>query len=194
MASSLNIESIRSAGLLGLVGVALEIISSIVITVSHETTYYVDTALGIMGLLAVLTALHKLSRAYNSPDIFRHALYGAVTIIVGWALVTSISALAVVGISPTAHLIGLPIMINPTGTLGLAITLWVVFYIFTVIAYAHLRNAYTELTNTSNINNFRSAAKWYWYGALTYVVAVGEILVLLGDLYALVGYNKLRRL
>jgi len=70
--------------------------------------------------------------------------------------------------------------------------LWIIAYVFVILEYRFFRDAYRELARSSGVNDFDNAAKWYWYGALLFIILVGGILILVGDVYALLGYNKLR--
>ena len=72
------------------------------------------------------------------------------------------------------------------------IVLWIIAYVFVILEYRFFRDAYRELARLSGVSDFDNAAKWYWYGALLFIILVGGILILVGDVYALLGYNKLR--
>jgi uncharacterized membrane protein len=71
-------NDIKSAGTLGLVGTVLMLVGLI----PHAEI------LSIVGLILVLIALNKLSKAYNNEAIWRNALYGFVMGIVGAVVLT----------------------------------------------------------------------------------------------------------
>ena len=48
------------------------------------------------------------------------------------------------------------------------------------------------MARSSSVEDFNKAAKWYWYGALLLIILVGAILIIVGNIYALLGYSKLR--
>jgi Predicted membrane protein len=174
-------NDIKSAGTLGLVGTVLMLVGLI----PHAEI------LSIVGLILVLIALNKLSKAYNNEAIWRNALYGFVMGIVG-AVVLVIAVFAYIIPILTMH----ALFPSPYG-FGLSflvffIVLWTIAYVFTILEYRFFRDAYRELARSSGINDFNDAAKWYWYGALLFIIIVGAILILVGDVYALLGYNKLR--
>ncbi|KUO93927.1 MAG: hypothetical protein AT713_03105 [Caldivirga sp. JCHS_4] len=176
-------DEIKSAGTLGLVGIVLMLVGLIPYA----------GVLSIVGLVFVLIALNKLSKAYNNETIWRNALYGFIMGIVG-AVVLVIAVFAY--LMPMLALHVPPMIASPygfgTSLLVFFIILWIIAYVFAILEYRFFRDAYRELARSSGINDFNDAAKWYWYGALLFIILVGGILILVGDVYALLGYNKLR--
>ncbi|WP_069806836.1 DUF996 domain-containing protein [Vulcanisaeta thermophila] len=197
MASGLNVEDIRSAGLLGLIGIILMLLSI------AAAVAYAGAGLGLVGLIMVLMALNKLSKAFNRPSIFRNALYAVITGIVGIVLIIVVVVLAYLAVNISAAVSAAPFTTSTLsrsyGSLASSIAIVIIFitlaaavYIIIVFSYRFFRNAYIELAEASGIGDFRSTAKWYWYGALTAIVLVGVVLILIGHIYAALGYNKLR--
>jgi uncharacterized membrane protein len=172
-------KEVKSAGMLGLVGIVLMLIGL--------TPY--TSVLNIAGLILVLIALYKLSRAYGNEAIWRNALYSVVAGIVG---------VGVIAIAVIAYLMSMfmhaPLM-NPVpisnGYLGFVIGV-IAAYVLIVIEYYFLRGAYRELARLSGVEDFNKAAWWYWRGALLLIVLVGAIFIIIGHVYALLGYNRLR--
>lgn len=206
MTSSVDVEEVRSAGLVGLIGVIFMILSF-----AGAFGPYTAAGLGLAGIIMVLIALNKLSKAFGRPGIFKNALYAVVAIIVG-IVVVILAPLAVfasavpfvhitTSISPhppstpipsaTAIKSSVAPVIEPS-TIAVIVALVAAAYVVIIVSYRFLKNAYVELADASGVGDFRSAAKWYWYGALTAIILVGLILILVGDVYALLGYNKLR--
>ena len=172
-------DEIKSAGTLGLVGVILILVGLIPYA----------GVLSIVGLILVLIALNKLSKAYGNDAIWRNALYGFIMSIVV-SVVLVIAAFAYIIPILTMH------VPSPYG-FGLSflvffVILWIIAYVFVILEYRFFRDAYRELARSSGINDFNDAAKWYWYGALLFIILVGAILIIVGHIYALLGYNKLR--
>ncbi len=181
-------DEIKSAGTLGLAGVILMLVGTLLGFVSYVGI------LGLVGVILVLIALNKLSKAYNNEAIWRNALYGFVMGIVG-VVVLVIAVFAY--LMPMLALHALPMIVPPphgfgTSLLVFFIVLFIIAYVFIVLEYRFFRDAYRELARSSGINDFNDAAKWYWYGALLFIILVGAILILVGHVYALLGYNKLR--
>ncbi len=173
-------DEIKSAGTLGLVGVILMLVGLIP---------YAEV-LSIVGLILVLIALNKLSKAYNNETIWRNALYGFIMGIIG-AVVLVIAIFAYIGI-PIYTMHALSPYDFGLSFLVFFIVLLIIAYVFVILEYRFFRDAYRELARSSGINDFNDAAKWYWYGALLFIILVGAILILIGHVYALLGYNKLR--
>jgi len=176
-------DKIKSAGTLGLVGTVLMLVGLIPYA----------GVLNVVGLVLVLIALNKLSKAYGNDTIWRNALYGFIIGIVETVmLVFAVFAY----LMPMLALHVPPMIASPygfgTSLLVFFIILWIIAYVFVLLEYRFFRNAYRELARSSGVNNFDNAAKWYWYGALLLIIFVGVFLILVGDVYALLGYNKLR--
>jgi len=174
-------SDVRTAGTLGLVGVILMLVGLIPYA----------GVLSIVGLILVLIALNRLSKAYGNDAIWRNALYGFVTGIIG-VVVLVVAVFAY--LAPLLALHALPMVPYNFGTSFLVffVVLFVIAYVFAILEYRFFRNAYRELAGSSGVEDFNKAARWYWIGALTLIVLVGAILVLVGHIYALLGYNKLR--
>jgi len=174
-------NEVRSAGTLGLVGVILMLVGLIPYA----------GVLSIVGLILVLIALNRLSRAYGNDAIWRNALYGFIMGIVGVVVLV----VAVFAYLMPILLLHAPPMIPynfGTGFLVFFIVLFIIAYVFSILEFRFFRNAYRELAGSSGVEDFNKAARWYWIGALTLIVLVGAILILVGHIYALLGYNKLR--
>ncbi|MCG2880656.1 MAG: DUF996 domain-containing protein [Vulcanisaeta sp.] len=174
-------DEIKSAGTLGLVGVILMLVGLIPQA----------GVLSVVGLILVLIALNKLSKAYGNDAIWRNTLYGFITGIIG---VVVLVAAVFAYLMPMLALHALPMIPYGFGMKFLVffIVLFIIAYVFVVLEYRFFRNAYRELARSSGINDFNDAAKWYWRGALLFIIIVGAILILIGHVYALLGYNKLR--
>ncbi|BDR91549.1 DUF996 domain-containing protein [Vulcanisaeta souniana] len=56
-----------------------------------------------------------------------------------------------------------------------------------------MENAYTALESPSNMNEHSDASRWYWLGSLLTIVFVGVILLIVADIYAILGYYRLSR-
>lgn len=162
-------EDTRSAGTLGFVGSILMLIP------------YVS----IVGDILVLIALYRLSRAYGNNAIWSNALYALVTAIVSGIILAFVLA-------GTAYLSLIYMGPGALSRLGMAIAFFVAFYIIILISGFFLRNAYNELGRSSGVGDFESAARWYWLGAILTIIIVGLILYIVADVYAILGYSKLR--
>jgi len=82
--------------------------------------------------------------------------------------------------------------LDPSLSVGIVAATFVVVYVFVILSGRYYRNLYNELANSSGMSEFRDAAKWTWLGVLLLIVIVGGILVLVGRIFALLGYNRLK--
>ena len=98
----------------------------------------------------------------------------------------------IVGVGYIGSLIHMgPSLSSTFGVLGPIIALTIALYVIIVISGFFMRRTYDELGALSGIANFNKAAKWYWLGALL-VIAIGGVLLIVADIYAILGYNELR--
>lgn len=183
-------EKVRSAGELAFIGVIIQLAGLLLGGLATLAGYIVE-----------LIAIKRLSEAFNNPAIWRNALNAVITAIVGTVVFIA---------SIFAFLFGLPLLLIPKNPylysslyignpylypllyIGIVAAIFVVVYVFVLLLGRYYRNLYNELANSSGISEFRDAAKWTWLGALLFIVIVGAILVLVGRIFALLGYNRLK--
>jgi uncharacterized membrane protein len=172
-------EKVRSAGELAFIGVIIQLAGLLLGGLATLAGYIVE-----------LIAIKRLSEAFNNPAIWRNALNAVILAIVG-AVVLIASIFAFLFGFPL-----LPISMNPHLYsflyIGIVAVIFVVAYVFVLLSGRYYRNLYNELANSSGISEFRDAAKWTWLGALLFIVIVGAILALVGRIFALLGYNRLK--
>ena len=172
-------EKVRSAGELAFIGVIIQLAGLLLGGLATLAGYIVE-----------LIAIKRLSEAFNNPAIWRNALNAVITAIVGTVVLIA---------SIFAFLFGLPLLLIPMNPylypllfIGTAAAIFVVAYVFILLSGRYYRNLYNELANSSGICEFRDAARWTWLGALLFIVIVGAVLVLVGRIFALLGYNRLK--
>jgi uncharacterized membrane protein len=172
-------ERVRSAGRLAFIGVIIQLAGLLLGGLAT-----------LVGYIVELIAIKRLSEAFNNPAIWRNALYAVIIAIVGTVVLIA-STFAFLFRLPQ-----LPIPMNssqyPSLYIGIVAAIFVVAYVFVLLLGRYYRNLYNELANSSGISEFRDAAKWTWLGVLLFIVIVGAILALVGRIFALLGYNKLR--
>lgn len=166
-------EKVRSAGELAFIGVIIQLAGLLLGGLAT-----------LAGFIVELIAIRRLSEAFNNPAIWRNALNAVIAAVVGTVvLIASITLLF--GLMPmNPHL-------YPSLSIGIS-AIFVVVYVFVLLSGRYYRNLYNELANSSGISEFRDAAKWTWLGVLLFIVIVGAILVLVGRIFALLGYNRLK--
>jgi uncharacterized membrane protein len=172
-------EQVRSAGELAFIGVIIQLAGLLL-----------GGLVTLAGYIVELIAIKRLSEAFNNPAIWRNALYAVITAIVGTV---------VFSVSIFAFFFGVPQLLTPENPylypflfIGIVAAIFVVIYVFVLLSGRFYRNLYNELANSSGISEFRDAAKWTWLGAILLIVIVGAILVLVGRIFALLGYNRLK--
>ncbi len=174
-------EQVRSAGELAFIGVIIQLAGLLL------GGLLVGQLLGglatLTGFIVELIAIKRLSEAFNNPAIWRNALY---------AVITAIASIFAFLFGLTLLIIPMNPYLYPLLSIGIVAAIFVVAYVFILLAGRYYRNLYNELANSSGISEFRDAAKWTWLGALLFIVIVGAVLVLVGRIFALLGYNRLK--
>jgi uncharacterized membrane protein len=172
-------EQVRSAGELAFIGVIIQLAG---LPLGGLAT--------LAGCIVELIAVKRLSEAFNNPAIWRNALYAVITAIVGTVVLIA---------SIFMFLFGFPLLLIPMNPclypflyIGIVAAIFVVAYVFVLLSGRYCRNLYNELANSSGISEFRDAAWLTWLGALLFIVIVGAVLVLVGRIFALLGYNRLK--
>ena len=182
---SVDYDRIRRGGEYGFIGILLELIGSIVSLASRVGGMIV----AIVGLIILLVSLHELSEELGEENIFKYGIYGLVVSIVG-SVIIAVSFLGVL-------LHGF-ISLSFSSIIGAAIGAFIALYILLVIIgyiYKRIYEMLSEKTLTLNSEasqNFKSAAKWYWIGVLLVIIIVGAVLVIIGQIYALIAFNNLQ--
>ena len=169
----------------------------------------------LIGAILVLTALYSLGRYYQEGGIFNNALYGIVTGIVGvviavavgisvvlvniqdflmklfpswngdWSAIPSLS-----GMTPNTSNIGIgdiiPFIVG-------AILIFVIFWVFAIIATFLIRRSLTQLSVKSSVGLFGTAGILLLVGAfLVIVFGLGLILMWIAALILAIAFFRLK--
>ena len=169
----------------------------------------------LIGAILVLTALYSLGRYYQEGGIFNNALYGIVTGIVGvviavavgisvvlvniqdflmklfpswngdWSTIPSLS-----GMTPNTSNIGIgdiiPFIVG-------AILIFVILWIFAIIATFLIRRSLTQLSVKSSVGLFGTAGILLLVGAfLVIVFGLGLILMWIAALILAIAFFRLK--
>ena len=169
----------------------------------------------LIGAILVLTALYSLGRYYQEGGIFNNALYGIVTGIVGvviavavgisvvlvniqdflmklfpswngdWSTIPSLS-----GMTPNTSNIGIgdiiPFIVG-------AILIFVIFWVFAIIATFLIRRSLTQLSVKSSVGLFGTAGILLLIGAfLVIVFGLGLILMWIAALILAIAFFRLK--
>ncbi len=172
---------------------------------------YVLAALGLVGTILILVALHGLANFYREGSIFNNALYGVIVAIVGiviagvivFAVVLSnITALidqfypgwngdwaSLAGMTPNTTNIDYTALI-PFIT-GLA-AVWVVMWIFAIVFSFLVRRSLKAVTAKSTVNMFGTAGLLLLIGGLLTVIFIGWALMWIAALLLAVAFFQLK--
>jgi uncharacterized membrane protein len=169
----------------------------------------------LIGAILVLTALYGLGGYYKEGGIFNNALYGIITGIVGvviaigvgiaivlvnikdflmtlfpswngdWSTISSLS-----GMTPNTSNIGIgdviPFIVD-------AIVIFIILWVFAIIATFLIRRSLTQLSAKSNVGLFGTAGLLLLIGAfLIIVVGLGLILIWIATLILAIAFFRLK--
>ena len=134
----------------------------------------------VIGALLILLALRRLSKAYNNDAIWRNALYAIVTNIIGLILILTIAI-------SLASSFTIPSSASKVGV-------FLISYVFILVSGWFMKNAYSELSKSSGVEYFSKVAKWYWISAILTIIAVGLILLIIAQIYMILGFRRLKNL
>ncbi len=156
-------------------------------------------AIAISGLILFLLAMHRLSKYYNEPAIFKNVLYASViniaVAIIGW-IILSIYRSSIIGQIPSGG-------INTTATttpnvsaflnliFAILIFAFIAFILFVSCAILYWR-AFNKLAEKSQIDDFKTAGLLYLLGSVLMIILVGAILIWVAWIYAAQGFHKLK--
>jgi len=168
-------EKVRSAGELAFIGIIIQLAGLLLGGLAT-----------LAGFIVELIAIKRLSEAFNNPAIWRNALNAVIAAIAGTVVLIASTFTLLFGLMPmNPHL-------YPLLSIGIVAAIFAVVYVFVLLSGRYYRNLYNELANSGGISEFRDAAKWTWLGVLLLIVIVGGILLLVGRIFALLGYNRLK--
>jgi len=155
---------------------------------------YVGWVLGIIGIILLLRSMKELSNYYQDEGIYKNSLIGVKFYIV---------ALVAVGVAIAAILVGVG---SATGftfknfvpTVGFGVSLiaffasFIVAFVFFVLATSHLRKTFDTLAQKSGEASFTTAGNLLWWGAILSIVVVGLVLILIGWIFATIGFFTMK--
>ena len=169
----------------------------------------------LIGAILVLTALYSLGNYYKDSGIFNNALYGIMAGIVGvisavaiglaivlpnikdflmtifpswngdWSTISSLS-----GMTPNTSNIGIGDVIP---FISAAIVIFVILWIFAIIATFFVRRSFVRLSAKTNVGLFSTAGLLLLIGAfLVIVVGLGLILIWVATLILAIAFFKMK--
>jgi uncharacterized membrane protein len=155
--------------------------------------------IAITGLILFLLAMHRLSKYYAEPTIFKNVLYAfiiiiAVTII--GQIISYVYTSSIIGHIPSGG-------INTTAStspdvsafVSLIIAIFaaaIIMFIFLVLCAVLYWRAFNKLAEKSQIDDFKTAGLLYLLGSVLMIILVGAILIWVAWIYAAQGFHKLK--
>lgn len=170
--------------------------------------------LGLIGAVLILVSLYGLAGYYGEPKIFRNALYGIITGIVGvviaaiiifvllWASMQTLiyqfypnwdgNPASLSGFVPDASAIQ-NMDINTLFTIAIGfIAILVIMWIAAIIASIFVRRSLGHLSDKSSVGLFRTAGLLFLIGACLTIVFIGIILMWIAVLLLAIGFLQLK--
>ncbi len=151
--------------------------------------------LGILSLAAIilfLIAMHSLSHYYSEPRIFRNALYGFLTNIIGGAVLIVIAAAFVFSI---IHSVSTGTSIATAIGVGIALLILAAVVgalVIGIVSGIFYMRAFHALGDKSGVNNFQTAGTLYLVGSILQIVFFGSLILWIGWIFAAIGFNSLK--
>jgi uncharacterized membrane protein len=170
--------------------------------------------LGLIGVVLILVSLYGLAGYYKEPKIFRNALYGIITGIVGvviaaivlfvllWASMQTLmyqlypnwdgNPASLSGFVPDASAIQ-NMDINTLFTIAIGfIAILVIIWVSAIIASIFIRRSLGHLSDKSSVGLFRTAGLLFLIGACLTIVLIGIILMWIAVLLLAIGFLQLK--
>ena len=198
----MSFESSRSMGRAATLLIVLTTVAAPIITVGAFflgllqnillfTVLY--SALSYAGQVLFLVAMNRFAHYYQDRAIFRNALYGFITAVVGsvvfiiltFGAFSSLRAL----LPTTTSTPGTP----PSTSVLIAfisffLVIWLGAFIIALVQSLFYRRAFYVLADTSGENNFKQAGLFMLIGGALTIVFVGALIFFLGWIFAILGF------
>ena len=142
----------------------------------------------LLGLVLSLVGIYYLSKHFGRPDVFRNYLYSFIAALVG--------ALVLFGFVVAYFFSLAKLVLPPFDFLSILLAflpIWIVLWVVVVFSAYFLRRAYMGLAEAGGVGHFKTAATLVWIGALTFVILVGLVISLIGQIFAIIGAFELKQ-
>lgn len=154
-----------------------------------EVTFIVIGVLGLVGFVMFLVSMHRLSRYYDEPAIFKNVLNGFLVGVIGAAVIVSILVALLALVFFHAVPSGIPaawlVIVSIFGLLVAAI-------VFTIVSAIFYKRAFDALAQRSGSYSFNTAGSLYLWGAALTIVFVGSLLIWIAWIFAFSGFHSLK--
>jgi uncharacterized membrane protein len=188
----------RAASLSILVGTILSpvvLMATVFIRANSPFAFLVPSiVLGILsfvGYILFLISMHGFANFYGAPKIFRNALYGFLTgIIGGFVLLAVVFGVFLSVLLPVGHsVIGSSVFFSVFVLLGV---FWLGAFLIALIQSLFYRAAFNALADRCGEDNFRTVGLLMLIGGALMIVFIGGILIFVAWILAAQGFFSMR--
>ncbi|WP_297419813.1 DUF996 domain-containing protein [Thermococcus sp.] len=169
---------------------------------------YVGIVISLVGFILVLVALHRVGEAVEDGRPFRNYLYAVITLMSVLILVLvvslSLTGLASMGVQTSESFSGsttvtpgenVVITQNYGGSnTGIVMSIFgmllLVVAVAIVSAYFEMK-AWSAMYEITGTKEFKDAASWFKWGAITTIILVGLLLILVARIFVILGFNNM---
>ena len=154
----------------------------------------VSVVILLVGFVLIILSMHRLSRYYKEPGIFKNSIYGLIVSSVGIGLTIAIIISVVLSAETSARTVGGITTVAPmTGTMAtlLVSALFAAFVLELASAIFYML-AFHKLGNKSGVYSFNKAGTLYLIGMIMTIVVVGFLIIWIASIYSASGFNSLK--
>ncbi len=169
---------------------------------------YVGIVISLVGFILVLVALHRVGEAVEDDRPFRNYLYAVITLmsvlILVLVVLLSLTGLASMGVQTSESFSGsttvtpgenVVITQNYSGSnTGIVMSIFgmllLVVAVAIVSAYFEMK-AWSAMYEITGTKEFKDAASWFKWGAITAIIMVGLLLILVARIFVILGFNNM---
>ena len=168
--------NIRSEKNMGLWGAILTLVGSFI--------PYVGGVISLIGFVLILLALKGIGDAVNDERPFKNYLYGVIFAI-GGLIVIIVLLLGTFAIVPAGW------RLSESAGIGLVILFFILFVALIVGAAYFQKRAWLAMHEITGTKEFKDAATWVWWGALTAIILIGFLLLLIARIFVIIAFNNM---
>ncbi|HDZ35441.1 MAG TPA: DUF996 domain-containing protein [Thermococcus sp.] len=145
---------------------------------------YVGSVLSLIGLILMLLALKGIGDAVNDERPFKNYLYGVIFAIGGLIIFVVLLVGTFALVPDDWHL-------NESAGIGLVILFFVLFVALVIGAAYFEKRAWLAMYEITGTKEFKDAATWTWWGALTAIILVGFLLIIIARIFAIIAFSNM---
>jgi len=145
---------------------------------------YIGSVVSLIGFILILLALKGISDAVGDERPFKNYLYGVIFAIGGLIVILAL-------LFGTFALVPAGWHLSESAGIGLAILLFILFVALIIGAAYFQKRAWLAMYEITDTKEFKDAATWVWWGALTAIILVGFLLLLIARVFVIIAFNKM---